>query len=122
MQVEDIAHIVHEANRAYCASLGDMTQKPWSEAPDWQKISAAKGVEGIASGVITKPEESHESWLAEKERTGWKYGSVKDEAAKEHPCFVPYKDLPAAQQVKDSLFFAIVRALLPFLEAAVAAK
>lgn len=111
MTNEQIAHIVHEANRAYCSSLGDLSQPFWEDAPHWQRSSAINGVEGIRSGRITKPSESHESWLAEKERTGWKYGPEKDPAKKEHPCFVPYSELPPEQRVKDSLFFAIVNAL-----------
>ena len=110
MLSEQIAQIVHEANRAYCETLGDYTQVSWSAAPELQRLSATNGVEGIRSGRITRPEESHESWLAEKSRTGWKYGPVKDADTKEHPCFVPYAELPPEQQVKDAIFFAIVRA------------
>ena len=105
-----IAQIVHEANRAYCQTIGDESQVSWDDAPEWQKVSAVKGVEGILAGTITKPEQSHESWLAEKVRTGWKYGPVKNAETKEHPCFVPYTELPAEQQAKDAIFFAIVRA------------
>lgn len=111
MEAHQIAKVVHEANRAYCQTLGDDSQLSWSEAPAWQRDSAVNGVEGIVSGRITKPEQSHESWLAEKERTGWKYGPVKDAEKKEHPCFVPYGELPPEQQVKDAIFFGIVRAM-----------
>lgn len=104
-----IASIVHEANRAYCLAIGDTSQLPWTDAPEWQRESAVKGVEGILAGTITRPEQSHESWLAEKEATGWKYGPVKNADTKEHPCFVPYHELPVEQQKKDAIFFAIVR-------------
>lgn len=107
---EQIAQVVHEANRAYCRTIGDYSQPLWDEAPEWQRASAISGVEGIVTGRITRPEESHEGWLAEKKRNGWKYGEVKDADKKEHPCFVPYAELPASQQVKDAIFFAIVRA------------
>lgn len=110
MTVAQLAQIVHEANRAYCQTLGDDSQVPWADAPEWQRSSASNGVEGILTGKITKPEQSHESWLAEKARTGWKYGAVKNAETKEHPCFVPYAELPAEQQVKDAIFFSIVRA------------
>lgn len=106
-----IASVCHEANRAYCVSTGDFSQLPWTDAPDWQRKSAILGVTGILDGRITRPEQSHESWLAEKQRDGWKYGPVKNVDAKEHPCFVPYADLPAGQQKKDALFFAVVTAL-----------
>ncbi len=108
-----IASVVHEANRAYCLALGDTSQLPWTAAPEWQRESAMKGVEGILEGRITRPEQSHESWLEEKQRTGWTYGPVKDADKKEHPCFVPYAELPAEQRLKDALFFAIVNVLAP---------
>lgn len=57
------------------------------------------------------PEQSHESWLAEKRAAGWKYGPVKDAGKKEHPCFVPYAELPAAQRVKDEIFVAVAKAV-----------
>ena len=41
---EQIARVAHEANRAYCLSLGDPSQLPWEEAPDWAKESAIDGV------------------------------------------------------------------------------
>ena len=58
---------------------------------------------------LTWEKQSHESWLAEKRATGWKYGPVKDPEKKEHPCCVPYAELPAAQQAKDRLFTGTVR-------------
>lgn len=57
------------------------------------------------------PEDSHNSWLAEKESGGWVYGPEKDEGAKTHPCMVPYDDLPVEQRRKDALFLAVARTL-----------
>lgn len=110
MTTEQIARICHETNRAYCQTIDDHTQFPWDSAADWQRESAVKGVEGVLNGTITRPEQAHESWLAEKKATGWKYGPVKDADKKEHPCLVPYAELPATQRVKDALFFAVVTA------------
>lgn len=111
MDIPKIAEMVHEVNRTYCRLIGDNSQVEWKDAPDWQRQSAINGVSGIIGETITKPEESHESWLAEKEKTGWKYGPVKDADKKEHPCFVPYDQLPEGQRIKDSLFFSIVNIL-----------
>ena len=36
---------------------------------------------------------------------------MRDVGAKQHPCLVPYDDLPESQRRKDTLFFAIVTAL-----------
>ena len=105
-----VARACHEVNRSYCAISGDAHIKVWEEAPEWQKTSAVKGIFGVLKG--NNPEQSHESWLAEKKLTGWKYGPVKNEETKEHPCFVPYSELPEAQKVKDKLYVQTARALL----------
>jgi len=117
MTRSDIAMIVHEANRAYCLQIGTDSQKPWSEAEQWQRDSILKGVDFHFENPHATPENSHESWLAEKEATGWKYGPVKDAEKKEHPCFVPYHELPVAQQAKDYLCRGIIHALKPFVTA-----
>ena len=106
-----IARICHEANRAYCESLGDLTQTTWDNAPDWQKESAINGVQFHMDNPDSKPSDSHENWMKEKESDGWVFGEVKDPEKKEHPCMVPYDQLPQEQQVKDALFIGIVRAL-----------
>jgi hypothetical protein len=107
-----IAQVCHEANRAYCVTQGDDSQPSWDDAPDWQRESAIAGVTGILDGRITSPEESHCSWLVHKTREGWTYGPVKCPEKKEHPCMVPYPELPAAQRRKDHIFHAIVNAWL----------
>jgi hypothetical protein len=106
-KIEACARAAHEANRAYCIAIGDMSQPAWEDAPEWQKSSARNGVKGALAG--NTPEQSHESWLAEKQATGWKFGPVKDPEKKEHPCFVPYAELPPEQRVKDAIFTTVVR-------------
>jgi len=110
--VADIAQVTHEANRAYCLTLGDMSQPRWEDAPDWQKESAVKGVAFHLDNHDATPAQSHESWLAEKEAEGWKFGPVKDVEKKEHPCFVPYDQLPESQKIKDYIFAGIVKAFV----------
>lgn len=99
----------HEVNRAYCRAIGDDSQLAWDVAPDGQKTSALNGVDGVLRG--NTPEQSHESWLKEKQETGWKYGVTKDPEAKTHPCFLPYDKLPEFQKKKDALFVSTVRGL-----------
>jgi hypothetical protein len=114
MNVEQAARIAHELNRAYCLRLGDVSQVAWEEAPQWQRDSAVTGIKlhwnALDSGKELPPSASHESWLKEKAATGWKYGPIKDAERKEHPCFVPYEELPADQQTKDYLFGAVAKA------------
>jgi hypothetical protein len=107
-QIENIARVTHETNRAYCATIGDDSQKPWEQAEEWQKDSARKGVRYALENPNVSPSEMHEAWSANKIADGWKFGLVKDEKKKEHPCLVPYYKLEPAQQLKDALFRAVV--------------
>jgi hypothetical protein len=111
MNAEHIARVCHEANRAYCLALGDASQPAWYDAPEWQRTSAIKGVEFCLAHPTAPPSASHDSWLDEKRATGWRYGPTKDPERKEHPCFVPYYELPVEQRRKDALFQAVVRAI-----------
>jgi hypothetical protein len=66
----------------------------------------------LNAGEEPAPSASHDSWLAEKAEQGWTYGPEKNPELKQHPCFVPYDELPAEQRAKDFLFGAIAKALL----------
>jgi hypothetical protein len=112
LNIEQIARVCHAANEVYCHSIGDHSQKPWDQAEDWQRQSAIKGVQFALANPEASPSALHESWLKEKEVDGWIYGPVKDVARKEHPCMVPYNDLPLEQRIKDYLFRAVVRAFV----------
>jgi hypothetical protein len=107
-----IARVCHEVNRAYCQSIGDYSQPKWEDAPAWQRESAINGVKFHHAYPNSKPSDSHENWMEEKLAAGWKYGPVKSPEKKEHPCLVPYAELPVAQRTKDYLFLAVVRELL----------
>ena len=108
---EQIARVCHEANRAYCATLGDLSQPQWADAPQWQKDSAMLGVKLHTENPNAGPEASHESWFAQKVSDGWIYGPIKDPDEKTHPCMLPFAELPREQQAKDYLFRGVVRAL-----------
>lgn len=109
-QMDRIARVCHEVNRAYCQALGDMSQPYWHDAPEWQRASARMGVDLHTMGDFG-PEASHISWMQQKLEEGWVYGPVKDAEKKEHPCMVPFADLPVAQQAKDFIFRAVVHAM-----------
>jgi hypothetical protein len=114
IDVNPIAKVCHDANRAFCQTLGDHSQLTWEEAPDWQRRSAIAGVrfhlEALAREEAVPASASHEEWLKGKRAEGWKYGPVKDTEKREHPCFVPYNELPLEQRMKDYIFGAIVTA------------
>lgn len=111
LSVEHIAKICHQANKAYCESIGDMSQKSWEEAEQWQRDSAVAGVQYRMDNPGATPEGQHESWKKAKEDAGWAWGEVKNAELKTHPQMVPYDQLPEEQKKKDALFQAVVDAL-----------
>jgi hypothetical protein len=115
MTETNIAQVAHELNKAYCESIGDNSQPTWDDAPEWQRSSAIKGVEFHIANPDASPSASHDSWLKQKEEEGWKYGPVKNPDTKEHPCFVPYEQLPVEQRSKDYIFKQTVHSLKSFL-------
>ncbi len=110
--VELAAKTAHAVNRAYCIGLGDNSQLAWKFAAEWQRDLVIAGVQFLIDNPDAPPSAHHDSWLEEKRRTGWSYAPVKDSAKKEHPCFVPYDELPIAQQIKGTLFASVVRGIL----------
>ena len=46
-------------------------------------------------------ENVHETWAKGRVDAGWKYGEIRDEGKKIHPCLIPYHDLPEAEKDYD---------------------
>ena len=111
MNDEQIARVAHEVNRAYCQAIGDSSQVPWEEAPEWQRNSAMLGVRLHSDNPDAGPQGSHASWMAQKVADGWTYGPEKRPDLKQHHCIVPFDQLPREQQAKDFIFRAVVHAL-----------
>jgi hypothetical protein len=116
MKIEQVAQLAHEVNRSFCQLIGDNSQPSWEEAPDWQIKSALAGVVFRLSNPDAPASTQHDQWLNDKIADSWKYGKSKDPEKKEHPCIVPYEDLPIEQKIKDTLFIAVVSALKPLLQ------
>lgn len=114
--VEDIARICHEANRAYCITIGDDSQVSWEDAAEWQRESAIEGVKFVMSNPVTGQTDparmQHDNWMEDKLKDGWRYGVVKDADAKTHPCLLPYDSLPDNQKWKDWLFYSIAETFI----------
>ena len=46
-------------------------------------------------------ENSHDTWAVQRLKEGWRYGPKRDDAKKEHPCLVPYAELPESEKEYD---------------------
>ena len=111
MTNDQVARVAHEANRALCDAFGDNSQKCWEEAEEWQRESAIKGVAFAQANPDAPASAQHDAWSEHKLTDGWKYGPIKDPGKKEHPCLVPYDQLPPEQKAKDYVFKAVVKSL-----------
>lgn len=109
--IRAIARVCHEVNNGYCMAMGFPVSPPWEEAPDWQQESVINGVKFHLENPSVTPRDSHDNWYHEKARQGWTWGPVKDADEREHPCMVPYDDLPVEQRAKDFIFSAVIKAL-----------
>ena len=43
----------------------------------------------------------HEVWAQNRFKEGWTYGPVRDDIKKQHPCLVPYEELPDSEKEYD---------------------
>lgn len=46
-------------------------------------------------------ENVHEVWSAARIAEGWSYGNTRNDALKQHPCLVPYDELPESEKEYD---------------------
>ena len=67
--------------------------------PNPVDLSAVELPEGLNELVESLSKNVHEVWAAGRIAEGWKYGPVRDDTKKEHPCLIPYKEL--SEEEKD---------------------
>ncbi len=44
---------------------------------------------------------THDSWAQERMEEGWTYGPERNDKSMQHPCLVPYEDLPDSEKMYD---------------------
>ena len=91
---------IHEANKEIQQQTGEIIP----HLSEHLTKSILDGVYFVLDNPNCTPEQQHNNWVHFKRADGWKYGPEKDFERKEHPCLVPYSELPEIQQRKDSVF------------------
>jgi hypothetical protein len=120
MKSDLIARVAHEINRAYCASVGDLSPKPWEKLSPAQQAGMVAGVEYHLANPDSTPQQQHEAWMAARVADGWTHGEKKDDDAKTHPALLPYDQLPQETRSKDWIFKMVVTQLHAIPDAAAA--
>ena len=51
--------------------------------------------------VETMAKNVHEVWAQSRMEQGWTYGEERNDALRQHPCLVPYEELPEVEKAYD---------------------
>ena len=70
-------------------------------APSPVDVSEIRLPESLAPLIEALAENVHETWAKGRMDAGWTYGPVRDDAKKQHPCLVPYGELPESEKTYD---------------------
>ena len=63
--------------------------------------SGKKLPEELNSLVEKMAKNVHEIWAKTRMEQGWTYGEVRNDNLKQHPCLIPYEDLPEEEREYD---------------------
>jgi class 3 adenylate cyclase len=83
------------------ATLETAVTEPLNYSPKPLDTSQFKLSDDLVKLTELLAENTHEVWARERMAQGWKYGTKRDDNLKEHPCLVPYKDLPESEKKVD---------------------
>ena len=106
-----IARVMHEAVRAFQASLGQDAVPHWNSAPKWMHKASREAVTFKIENPDAPASAQHDQWMELKLKDGWTFGHEKDARKKTHPLLVPYNELPYEERQKDALVGAIISSL-----------
>ena len=65
---------------------------------DTSNIVLDRGLAGLTELLARN---AHENWAKQRMTEGWRYGPKRDDQKKEHPCLVPYEQLPESEKEYD---------------------
>ena len=65
---------------------------------DTSKIELPKELDTLVESISKNV---HEVWAQTRISQGWSYGTERNDELKQHPCLVPYEQLPEEEKVYD---------------------
>ena len=73
-----------------------MTYEP--KPIDTKAVDLPSDVQALAERLA---ENAHDVWARQRLAEGWRRGPKRDDQRKEHPCLVPYSELPESEKEYD---------------------
>ena len=107
-EIEKIAYMCHQANKAWCEAHKDYSEVDWANIPKWHKDSLVAGVEFRIANPHAGVAKMHNKWYSHKTENGWKYGKVKNIKKKIHPMLIGYQFLSEMERMKTPIFCSMV--------------
>lgn len=68
------------------------------EPIDTSRVTLGKEIQELTELLAWN---AHDVWARQRLADGWCYGPRREDAKKEHPCLVPYEDLPESEKQYD---------------------
>ena len=109
-RAKEVAREAYEVNRIFCSVMGDGTR------PEWENISEENRNQFVTEvlEISAFPDMTFEKYCEDRfcamGRSGWKHGPIENAEIKEHPYMLPYAQLPQKRQIKEQVFYLVVRA------------
>ena len=84
-----------------------------SYEPKSPDLSGVQIPEDLVNLVEQLAEITHDNWVRARLADGWRHGQRRDDLLKEHPCIVPYDELPESEKEYDrKISLGVVQAML----------
>lgn len=83
--------------------------REYSELSELEKTLLIESAMQVVYEDISTAKECHDIWMKIKIDQGYKYGEIKCDKEKTHPCMIPFEELSFLQKLKDELFVNMVR-------------
>lgn len=75
-----------------------MSRKYIPQPADTNHINLPKELNSLVEEMAKNV---HEVWAKSRMDQGWRYGSERNDILKQHPCLVPYEELPDVEKAYD---------------------
>ena len=80
------------------------------KSPDLSTVELPKDLINLVEQLA---EITHDNWVRQRLADGWVHGQHRDDLLKEHPCIVPYDDLPESEKEYDrKISLGVVQGML----------
>lgn len=106
--INHICKLCHDANNELMVANGETPQGAWDTLDDHLKQMTRDSVQVIINDPTITAEDIHNTWMDNKRRDGWVYGTTKDATKKTHPLMIPFDEMNDIDKAKDQSFIDIV--------------